>query len=426
MTPPKTHMAAWEQLNPLSRKLWDQSSRLIVGGGQAHKRHVRYLARGGPGFFTHAKGAYVYDADGREYIDYLLGYGPIVLGHCDYEFNAIVARQMTQSGVQGGEHPLEIELAERLTKLIPGAEMLMYLIGGSASTSASLRVARAHTGRERVIRCGYHGWHDWCVPASPGVPADERGRILDFPYNDLAALERQLETHRAAVAAVIIESVQDDGPAPGFFAGVRELCDRHGCLFILDEVKTGFRFDLGGAQKLYGIQPDLSTFGKALGNGFPLSVLVGRRHILEKRSDCYCSATFHGDPIACAASLACLDLLELRDGIAHQHRLGRRLIDGLNRVFKDADFPLRMEGHPAMPNPREGYVGEPARPLPSGWAGRCAREWFAAMQRNGVFVNWHVWFLSTAHRAADIEATIKIARKAVKQTCAVMQRPSVD
>ncbi len=419
-------MEAWEKLNPQSRRLWEKANRLIVGGGQAHKRHVLYLARGGPAFFTRAKGAYVYDADDREYIDYLLGYGPIVLGHCDYEFNALVARQMTQSGVQGGEHPLEIELAERLIRLIPGAEMLMYLIGGSATASAALRVARAHTGRERVIRCGYHGWHDWCVPASPGVPADERGRVLDFTYNDLAALERQLETHRGTVAGVIIEAVQDDGPAPGFFAGVRALCDRHGCLFILDEVKTGFRFDLGGAQKLYGIQPDLSTFGKALGNGFPLSVLVGRRDLLEKRSDCYCSATFHGDPIACAASLACLDLLERRDGIAHQHRLGRRLIDGLNRIFKEADFPLRMEGHPAMPNPREGYVGEPARPLPTGWTGRCAREWFAAMQRNGVFVNWHVWFLSTAHTEADIDATISIARKAVSQACTVMRSPSVD
>lgn len=413
-------------LNPTSRSLWDRSKRVIVGGGQAHKRHVRYMARGGPFFFSKAKGAHVYDVDGRRFIDYLLGYGPIVLGHCDDAFNAAVARQMGESGVQGGEHPLEIELAERLTRLIPTAEMLMYLIGGSASTSAAVRVARAYTGKEIIVRCGYHGWHDWCVSTSPGVPLDERGRVVDFPYNNLAALERLLETNRNTVAAVIIEAVQNDGPATGFFSGVRSLCDRHGCLFILDDVKTGFRFDMGGAQRLYGIEPDLSTFGKALGNGFPLSVLVGRRDILEKTVDCYCAATFHGDPISCAASLACLDLLEQRDGIAHQHRLGRRLIDGLNARFKNADFPMTVEGHPAMPNPREGYVDDRDRPLPPGWAKRCSFEWHSEMQRSGVFVNWHVWFLSTAHTDADIDATLEIAEKAIAKVFEIMERPSVD
>jgi glutamate-1-semialdehyde aminotransferase len=405
----------YTHLNPQTRALWERGCRRLVGGGQGHKRHTRYIARGGPGFFTRAKGACMWDADGRRFIDYLCGYGPIILGHCDDAWNAAVLRQMQEAGVQSAEHPSELALADRLAGLIPNAEMLLFAIGGSAATSTALRIARAHTGREAVIRCGYHGWHDWAMSDTNGVPLHERAFVHAVAYNDVAGLERLLKQLPRKVAAVIVEAVLDDGPAPGYFDAVRRLCDEHGCLFILDEVKTGFRFDLGGAQRLYGIRPDLATYGKAMANGLPISAICGTRQVMEQRADLAISATFHGDPIGCAAALATLDELERRDGIAFLHRQGRALIDGLNRIFAAADFPMHLAGHPAMPNPTEGWRGQTQRALPKGWAGEAARAWCAAMQRRGVFVNLHVWFLTLAHDDAIIAETLAKAEEAIPE-----------
>lgn len=406
-------------LNARSRELWERSCRVIVGGGQGHKRPTNYLARGGPGFFARAQGARCWDADGRPYIDYLLGYGPIVLGHADPDVNAAVTRQLADGTVYSVEHPLEIDLAEELCRTIPCAEMVAFTIGGTSATTAAVRCARAHTGREAVIRCGYHGWTDWCVPTHPGVPLYERALINEIPYNDLPALRERLEQLRGRVACVIIESVQGDGPAPGYFDGVRALCDEHAAVFILDEVKTGFRFALGGAQELYGIRPDLATFGKAMCNGLPGSCVVGKRAILEKRTDTSLAATFHGELLSVVAALTTIRKLRELDGPGHFRRLGQRLLDGMNREFQRLRYPVRIEGHPAMPNPVER--ADAAAPLPAAWKGLAGREFCAAMQRRGFYVTMHVWFLSLAHGEAEIDATIAAVPDAVREATAVLE-----
>jgi glutamate-1-semialdehyde aminotransferase len=401
------------QANPASRTLWGQSCNVIVGGGQAHKRPVKYLYRGGPAFAVRAKGARFWDADGREYIDYLLGYGPIVIGHCDEQVNAAVSEQINGAGtVFSVEHPLAIDLAEQLVGLIPSAEMVMFFLGGSSATLGGIRVARAHTGREMVIRCGYHGWYDAFPPLAKGVAAHARQRMVSVDYNDADALAETLEAHAGQVAAVIIESVQGDGPAEGYFDRVRSLCDQHGAVFILDEVKTGFRFAMGGAQERFGIAPDLSCFGKAMCNGYPGSVLVGRREVLEDRADTFLAATFHSDLLSVAAARAVIGIMRDRNGIEHFQRLGTRLIEQSNAIFAEKSLPLRIAGFPAMPDPAETKPDDADNPMPPAWQGKVFGAFFGAMQRRGIYVTGHPWFLSLAHTDADIDQTLEVTRAA--------------
>ncbi len=410
------------QRNAESRRLWQRACSIIVGGGQAHKRPVRALMRGGPAFATSARGSRFTDIDGNEYIDYLLSYGPIVLGHADPAVNAAVQRQMEAGTLYSIEHPLSIEVAETLCELVPCAERAMYFIGGSAATSGALRCARAHTGREKIIRCGYHGWHDWCVPHNPGVPRHERELMLEVPYNDAAALEQRLEAEAGNVAGVIIEAVQGEGPAPGYFDRIRELCDEQGAVFILDEIKTGFRFDLGGAQVPLGIRPDLATFGKAMCNGYPAAVLVGRAGVMADRTDTYMAATFHADALSLVAAKTVIEQMKSRDGIAHFQRLGRRLIDGFNAIFEDTGLPARMAGDPAMPTPVENGVDHPDRPTTPAMGGQVLIEFCTALQRRGIYGTPHPWFLSLAHTEADIEQTLTAAAEAAEETVHHLQR----
>ena len=401
--------------NPRSRRLWGRSCNVIVGGGQAHKRPVKYMYRGGPAFAVRAKGSRFWDDDGHEYLDYLLGYGPIVIGHADDEVDDAVHRQMADGTVYSVEHPLAIDLAERLCELIASAQMVMYFIGGSAATLGAFRGAPAPPGGGRVVRCGYHGWYDAFAPVPRGVPAGARRLVADVPYNDLPALRRRLEESPGEVAGVIIEAVQGDGPGPEYFPGVRRLCDEHGVVFILDEVKTGFRFGLGGAQAALGIEPDLSCFGKAMCNGYPGSVVVGRRSVLEARQDVFLAATFHADLLSIAAARAVIDILRRREGIAHFQRLGRRLIDGINGVFRDVGFPCQMAGHPPMPAPAETAPDDPENPIPPQWRGEALSAWCAALQRRGVYATGHPWFLSLEHTDEDIEHTIAVAADAAAE-----------
>ncbi|MFP4216860.1 MAG: aminotransferase class III-fold pyridoxal phosphate-dependent enzyme [Phycisphaerae bacterium] len=413
-----THMDHCTQ----SRRLWGQSCNVIVGGGQAHKRPVKYLYRGGAAFAQRAQGARFWDADGNEYIDYLLSYGPIVIGHCDPDINAAVRKCMDESGtVFSVEHPLAIELAETLTETIPSAEMVMYFLGGSSATLGAIRTARAYTGRETMLRCGYHGWYDAFAPIPKGIALEARSHMLTVPYNDLDALRKQLEANPGQVAGVIIESIQDDGPTDGYYDGVRALCDEHGAVFILDEVKTGFRFALGGAQERFGIDPDLSCFGKAMCNGYPGSVVVGKRRFMEGREDTFMAATFHSDLLSIAAARETIRILRERDGIAHFDRLGQRLIDGLNDVLLEEGLPMRVGGFAAMPAPAETSVDDASNPCPPEWKGQVMGAWFGAMQRRGIYMTGHPWYLSLAHTAEDIEQTIEIGQVAAAEAVAELK-----
>jgi len=330
-----------------------RSQKVIPGGAQTFsKGYNQYVQGVAPLFLQRGQGCRVWDVDGNEYIDFVQGLLPNILGYANEEVNAAVARQLSQGHSFSLPHPLEVELAERLTRLIPCAEMVRFGKNGSDATAGSVRAARAFTGRERVACCGYHGWQDWYIGSTTrnaGVPGAVRALTHAFPYNDLPALEKLLAEHRGEFAAVIMEPVNFVEPAAGYLQGVKELAHRHGALLIFDEICSGFHFGLGGAQKRYDVIPDLACFGKAMGNGFPISCVVGRADVMKIFAEIFFSFTFGGEVASIAAALKVLDILEHTDALMSIETNGRVLQDGFNALAKLAALADRLScvGHPS-------------------------------------------------------------------------------
>ena len=264
--------------------------------------------------------------------------------------NAAVERQLASGHSFSLPHPLEVELAERLTRLIPCAELVRFGKNGSDATAGSVRAARAFTGREHIACCGYHGWQDWYIGSTTrnaGVPRAVRELTHPFPYNDLSALEQVLDEHPKQFAAVIMEPVNFYQPAPGYLEGVKDLAHRHGALLIFDEICSGFHFGLGGAQKRYNVIPDLACFGKAMANGLPISCIVGRAEVMKIFEEVFFSFTFAGEVASMAAALKVLEILEQTNALVRMEANGRVLQDGFNALSKFAGLSERVKciGH---------------------------------------------------------------------------------
>jgi glutamate-1-semialdehyde 2,1-aminomutase/spore coat polysaccharide biosynthesis protein SpsF len=339
---------------PLEQSLsWFRRSQKVIPGcaqtfSKGHTQHVEGVA---PVFLQRGEGCRVWDVDGNEYVDYIQGLLPNLLGYAHPEVNAAVTRQLSQGHSFSLPHPLEVELAERLTRLIPCAEMVRFGKNGSDVTSGAVRAARASTGRERIACCGYHGWQDWFIGSTTrnaGVPGAVRALTHPFPYNDLPALEKLLADHRGEFAAVIMEPVNFTEPAAEYLQSVRELAHRHGALLIFDEICSGFHFGLGGAQKRYNLIPDLACFGKAMGNGFPIACVVGRADVMKVFEEIFFSFTFGGEVASMAAAMKVLDILETTDALKRMESHGRDLQDGFNALAKLAGLSDRLVcvGHP--------------------------------------------------------------------------------
>jgi glutamate-1-semialdehyde aminotransferase len=382
-----------------------RSDALIVRGCQGHKRNHEMLARGYPVFAARASGCRFWDIDGNEYVDYLLGFGPILLGYDDPAVRAAVRRQMRRGEIYSTAHPKEVEVAERLVALLPGAEMLAFFIGGSAAASGAVRLARAYTGRDVIIRCGYHGWHDWTQPGGAGVPAAVGALTLNFPYGDLGALEDRFRQADGRAACVIVETVQQNGPPPGFLQGCVDLAHRYGALAVFDEIKVGFRVAFGGAAEHYNVRPDLAVFGKACCNGYPGSFVVGRREVLssDRCQAAWLAATFHCDLLSLVALETVIDEMQRRDGIAYQWKLGARLREGINRACEEAGLGYRLVGLAPMPRPS----------LPKEDEDRCLAMLRGCLARGFYLHPHHVMFLSLAHTMEVVEATIAAVRESI-------------
>lgn len=323
-----------------SNDLFNRAVETIPLASQTFSKSAMNFVQGAtPLFIERGEGAKVWDVDGHVYIDYLLGLLPIVLGYRDPDVDAAIRMQLERGITFSLASPLEMQLAERLVELIPCAEMVRFGKNGSDATSAAVRLARAHTGRDKVAMCGYHGWHDWYIGTTSrhlGVPGPIRSLSASFPFNDLDALEALLRAEPDGYAAVILEPDGTTAPAPGFLQGVKDLSRRYGAVLIFDEIVTGFRCDLGGAQKFHGVTPDLATFGKSMANGMPLSAVVGRREIMRRMEDIFFSGTFGGETLSLAAGLATLKKLEEQDVVGRNKRLGRRLADGFRSAIENA------------------------------------------------------------------------------------------
>lgn len=309
----------------------------IPTGSQTFSKSSWNFVKGAtPLVLERGAGARVWDVDGNDYVDHVLGLLAIVLGYRDPEVDGAIRAQLERGISFSLATELEALLAERLRGLIPCAEMARFGKNGSDATAAAIRLARAHTGRDKVALSGYHGWHDWYIGTTArrlGVPAAVQALSVAFPYNDADALERLLAAEPQGYAAVILEPAGVEAPAPGFLERVRALSERYGVVLVFDEIITGFRVSLGGAQKHYDVVPDLACVGKAMGNGMPIAAVVGRRAIMRRMEDIFFSGTFGGETLSLAAALATIDKLERANGIARMHALGARLRGALGAML---------------------------------------------------------------------------------------------
>ena len=387
-----------------SRELWARSTQVIVGGGQGHKRFEYLFEYGMPAFTARAEGARFWDVDGHEYVDYLMGYGPIVLGHAYPRLNEAIVRQLADGTIYTTEHPLVIEAAEKLVEIIPFAEMVWFVVGGSSATAGAIRIARAHTQREKILRCGYHGWLDWCLPGAPGVPACQQELILPFEYGKLEQVQELFQRHGEQVAAVIMEPVVGGADPFAFVPAVAALAREHGALFIVDEIKAGMRYGLAGAHPWIGVEPDLATYGKAVCNGYPGSFIAGPRDIMADKTDLHIAATFHADALSLVALLVTIDEMQRRDGIEYLWAIGMRLIEGINAVLTEHGLEGRLRGHGPMPCPAFPSEEETWR-----------RKWAGKVAERGAYFPLHPWFASLSHTEEDIEATIAMAAEAAEE-----------
>jgi len=335
-----------------SEEFLARAERSIPLGSQTFsKSKTQYPFGVSPYFITRGAGSRVWDIDGNEYVDFVNSLLAITLGHGDPDVTEAVKAQLEDGTIFSLAHPLETEVAERIIDMAPCAEMVRFGKNGSDSTAGAIRLARAYTKRDRVAVCGYHGWQDWYIGSTTrhlGVPRTVRDLTHSFAYNDLASLEALFATHRDEFAAVILEPMNVVEPAPGFLEGLKELTHRHGALLVFDETITGFRFANGGAQEVFGVTPDLATYGKGLANGYPLSAIAGRAEIMRLMEEIFFSFTMGGETLSLAAAKATLDKLKREPVLKTIAARGQTVVEGAAAIVAEhrlGDF-LSLGGRP--------------------------------------------------------------------------------
>jgi glutamate-1-semialdehyde 2,1-aminomutase len=420
-----------------SSDLLARAQKILVGGVNSPVRAFRSVGAA-PLFVDRAQGSRLWDTDGREYLDYICSWGALILGHAHPEIIAAVAAQARRGTSYGVTSPLEIELAERIARALPSLDRIRFVSSGTEAAMSAIRAARAFTGRDLILKFegGYHGHADSFlahagsglatlgISASPGVPQALTALTLDAPYNDLAAVERIFQRHARKIAAVIVEPVAANmgvvPPAPGFLIGLRAITERDGALLIFDEVITGFRLALGGAQTLFRIQPDLTLLGKIIGGGLPAAAYGGRRDIMDMVTPLgpvYQAGTLSGNPLAMSAGLATLAALDAPGFHAALDRKAERLAVGLRRALEESGVPgsVNVAGSLLTLFFTAGPVGDYAGAKTSDTARFAA--FFREMLARGFLLppsQFEALFVSAAHTDSDVDGTIAAVRESLK------------
>ena len=414
-----------------SEELFAAACQVLPGGVNSPVRAYRSVGLT-PRFIQKAEGSYIYDVEGRRYIDYVCSWGPMILGHNHPVIREAVEKAVVDGLSFGAPTPREVEIAQLMVEMVPGLEMVRMVNSGTEAVMSALRLARGATGRDKLIKfegC-YHGHSDCMLvnagssalagghPSSSGVPVGAAKDTLTAQFNDLSSVQALLEANRGEVAAVIVEPVAANmgvvGPAPGFLQGLRELCDQHGTLLIFDEVITGFRLAPGGAQEYFGVKADLVTYGKIIGGGMPVGAYGGSRALMEHVAPCgpvYQAGTLSGNPVAMAAGLAQLRYLHDHPQVyTHINHMGASLAQDMGKLCEKSSIPVAINqvGSLLSPffTPTEVSTFVDAKGSDVGMYAR----YFSEMLQRGIYLapaQFEAMFLSDAHSGEDLTATLE-------------------
>lgn len=395
-----------------SNDYWQRACNSILSGTQLYSKGPETHIKGvSPIYIERGKDAHVWDPDGNEYIDYDMGLGPILLGYCYEPVDQAVMRQMKKGMGFSLVSPPEVEYAELCVENIPCAGKVRFLKTGSSATEGAIRIARAYTKKKHIIRGEYHGWHEWTAAAESvrqgGILSEVGQYVHKFEYNDFAALEKYFTTYKDEIAAVITEPVILDEPENNFLQNMLELCHKNGAVLIFDEVVDGFRFSIGGAQQYFGVTPDLATFGKAAANGMPLSIVAGKKEILDAvDKDIFISTTFGGETLSLAAGIAVMQELKNKDVTARIWSLGKKIKQETNAMAQRIGVNIELKGYPCrMAFEYADNQGKQDWLYNSIFMQECVKR--------GVLLGWSI-FPCYAHTDNDIDFTLNVFEDAMK------------
>ncbi|NJL34613.1 MAG: glutamate-1-semialdehyde 2,1-aminomutase [Chloroflexaceae bacterium] len=425
-----------------SHELFEAAQRVLPGGVNSPVRAFRGVG-GSPLMIERGEGAYMWDADGNRYIDYVLSWGPLILGHAHPAVVAAITRQAARGTSYGAPTELETQLAEQVIAMMPGIEQIRFVNSGTEATMSALRLARAYTGRSKIIKFSgcYHGHADMLLvqagsgvatlglPDSPGVPASTTAHTLVAEYNDVAAIEALFAEHGSDIAGVIVEPIAANMgfvlPQPGYLQALRDLTRQHGALLIFDEVMTGFRVSPGGAQGAWGIDPDLTCLGKVIGGGLPVGAYAGKREMMQTVAPAgpmYQAGTLSGNPLAMVAGLVTLQHIQQADWFNQIAKRTAALVAGMEQVASEASIPIQA-GHAGT---MFGFyfLKEAGQAITSYATARAYAHterfarFFWAMIERGVYMapsQFEAGFMSLAHSQEDIDMTLAAARAVLSE-----------
>ena len=421
-----------------SAELLERSKKVLAGGVSSEFRKYNHPHAI---FYTHGKGSHLFDVDGNDYLDFTLSQGPLILGHSHPHVLKSVADYSEEGQLFAGQHIKEIELAETLNRIIPSAELMRFCLDGSEAVQTAFRVARAKTGKQKFLRFEghYHGWLDnvaWGIstpsvdalgsrenpnvfPWSAGLPEHAKDEFIILPWNDLDLVKKTLADHHHEIAAIITEPIMCNNgcivPQEGFLQGLRDLCDQYGIALIFDEVITGFRMSIGGSQRYFGITPDMSIFAKAMGSGYPISAIVGKREWMSLIEDAKVihAGTMNSSNPTIAAALATIEVLEKENPYERMFRFGNKLMDGLRKAAAANNHNLLVQGPGPMFN-----IGFTDLKSVNDYRDTLSYDraklgkFISAMHDERVrIIGRGLWYISAAHTEADIDHAIEVSAR---------------
>jgi glutamate-1-semialdehyde 2,1-aminomutase len=418
-----------------SLEIYERAKVLIPGITQLISRRPTRAALGvSPIYAERAKGCRIWDVDGNEYVDWTSAVGPVILGYADEVVDAAVRAQIERGSIYSIVQESAVELAEELVRIVPSAEMVRYCKGGGEACTIAVRIARGITGRDKVLFCGYHGWHDWYQAANIGaerlaehlfngiepigVPRCLEGTAVPFTYGDLEELEALLKSHAGELACIIMEPMRSGEPPAGYLDGVRALASRYEVILIFDEVSSGFRIARGSAQEYAGVTPDISVFAKAISNGYPMGAVVGKREFMEPAAQMFISSAYWDDNIGIAASLATLRELERRDAVAHFNRIGALFKEQINAAAVAVGLDAACEGVAAHPHIRFGVDDAEV-------AAKVNALFIQENARRGVILAAGFMF-NCAHGEEEVEQTAAVVEESFAMIAEGLDRGTLD